>query len=229
MCCCSGLCPVGNYAPTAGLSACVQCSKGTVALTRGLAGCSACPALSEASDNGATCTCSKGTYLATDLTCKTCPDGFSCTEKGQEQRSLQVKAGWYRSSSTSLDAFECSNDACLGGNSTQQCKPYHTGFLCAQCEAGSSIWGSSCTPCNSGESTNWILLAIVISFVYVIALHRMSQSVSGLPKILMFFAQVAILIVGKTVAVRYHCHLPKYHVPALLTLIPFVNAAGSRS
>lgn len=75
------LCPVGTYAGSTGLSACIKCAEGTYGATTGLSGCSGCQKGQYNSLTGVTvCTsCPVGAYSGVDgqSVCTTCASGVS--------------------------------------------------------------------------------------------------------------------------------------------------------
>ena len=81
--------------------------------------------------------CSSHHFETASGECAECATGFDCSSIGSKLSGLTVFPGYYRFSTTSQVAYECTTDNCLGGNTTDDfycCKPGAVGPLCSYCE-----------------------------------------------------------------------------------------------
>ncbi|GMH76479.1 hypothetical protein TrLO_g8185 [Triparma laevis f. longispina] len=140
---------------------CVQCQNGFFKSSYGLEACSSCDkyAVKGAiqTDPPATtnhsCLCSIGEFWLDEpptenpnnlkAQCYPCPEGVDCSTSGSTTRSLNVDAGYWRSSQLSFDVEQCYNSkACQPLNDTKgyandfYCTDGHTGPLCNICQDG---------------------------------------------------------------------------------------------
>jgi hypothetical protein len=68
--------------------------------------------------------------------------------------------------------------------------------LCGDCEPHLTAWGTQCVDCSNSNSALNMLLLLAASSAYVFFIFLTSQSSSPLTKIVMYFAQTSLIILG---------------------------------
>lgn len=66
---------------------------------------------------------------------------------------------------------------------------------CAECTAGASEWNGNCVPCDSVNG-GMVLLLMLLSWLYVLFTHKVSQKPSSLTSVFLYFVQIALVIAG---------------------------------
>lgn len=189
--CCAVLASAQNdtcwpgYGKTA--SGCAMCTPGR--FSKGNTPCQFCPA-------------GKTTVVNASAGCDFCPLGLTC-----DVGLVAVYPGFwvYRHSNNAyLLAYRCQNPSlCVGGPATSPDKartvcangrlPAITNVQCATCDAGLSEWKGECIKCD-GVNYALVSLAFVISWLYILLLHKLAQTPSGLVSVFMYFVQTTQLL-----------------------------------
>ena len=59
----------------------------------------------------------EGEGMDEESTCRACPKGVKCSEKGAMLETLELEQGYYRPEFKSKKVYQCSSQvACVGGN-----------------------------------------------------------------------------------------------------------------
>eukprot|EP00947_MAST-08B_sp_MAST-8B-sp1_P001648 g1648.t1 len=167
---CSGACPAGTFS-IAGLTECLNCSKGWFSSKPGSAVCTNCEAGEDTLGNGAeACVCGGNFYYwpPTRSCAKCLDDEMDCSSAvGLSISSVPIKDGFWRSNTMSNNIKACPvAEACT--NST--CASGHEGPFCMVCSPGYSRWqrGGLCQPCPA--ELGWGIVRSVASLVLVVGL-----------------------------------------------------------
>lgn len=168
-------CPPGYVFDATGsekLQRCVICQKGLFSLSYNSSQCRDCPINAECSGNSITV--AKGYWLYTPS---------NVTEYPELQSEIRVIA--------------CPNSACDGANRCTGSRDPTSPF-CAACLKGLSEWNGSCMECES--STNAFLVVFILYIVGIFVFQHFASQTgsSGVGKILFFFGQTWLLLVGSS-------------------------------
>jgi len=152
--------------------------------------------------------CSPGSYsiVPNGDTCYVCPPLATCV---RSDTILSVN-GFYLVADDNTGAVipvQCSPGVCTGSpisaseNQTgviNSCAPNRDSgaILCSDCVSGYQELNGACVACAQGESTGWAVAVFVLWFVYVLLLHALSSLESESTSILLFFAQIATIILS---------------------------------
>jgi hypothetical protein len=146
-------------------------------------------------------------YNATARTfseCRACPEGAVCPGRS----NMTVSARYYvvcDANTLATETFLCDGGRCAADG---HCSPNRVAAadnpLCGRCMPGYSEWDGTCVAC-PGANGGVILGLLVLAWTCVLALHGLTQrsSANSALRIAMFFWQVALLIVGGTVWLRW--------------------------
>lgn len=163
------------------MSACRICTEGAVANT-----------------DATRCVCGVGTFsveTADGFDCQRCPTGARCDMAGIVWDELETQRGYWREGN-STQFLKCVADFhCPGGTAGLQCDSGRTGPLCGSCLPGYAEWSDECIPCESAHG-GYVVLFLVLSWIFVIVLHFMSQVTTGQMKVLFFFVQTAVIMLS---------------------------------
>ena len=161
--------------------ACAQCQVGFVAASPGARECTQCDAAEGETSNSdhTLCNTCLRNYYFDEAECKPCPAQVVCHE-GSRLEDWQLRAGYWRESSTSEHIFACRFDdaSCPGYDSSAavvDCEPDdhcacgYLGPLCSECDTTSNpiyfqSWtGGGCEQCDDGQShTPSVVLGVVV-------------------------------------------------------------------
>ena len=179
------VCKPGTYQDEKGQQKCTPCPSNTYGPNSGstaLANCEQCeikkPFTSTGPRVGAAnlsdCVCKTNYFEENgEQVCKPCPTGASCPSAGTTVATLVTLSGFWRTSPSSVQFYQCDNpDDCFGGliNSsvTDQCADNNTGILCSLCikDYERDPVTAACYKCSgTGSSTGYAKAAMVGSFV----------------------------------------------------------------
>jgi hypothetical protein len=216
------LCSAGTYAASAGRSTCLYCDTNMFNPSTGKSACSFCdPFKYQPTRKQTTClSCAPSQYMPGALAanysanngnvsrggivngervyCAPCPVGALCSSGHISSASDY----WlYSRPSTGLvESFRCPPGFCMSGSKCAENRPPKTqNIMCGECLPGYYLAGNSCVRCE-GDRANMrlVLLLLFATWLFVCALHVLSQSSSGLTKILIYFVQIAVLFVGSS-------------------------------
>jgi hypothetical protein len=172
-------CTRGNYLQNVnGFSYCQACPDNTYSLSSSQSWCYRCPASDEASCN------SDNVFTTSDrwrlLTPK--PVTFIAAD-GRAFVSPMEQASFYI----------CPAGTC---NSRNKCGPHRLveSPLCGTCEDGYSEWEGQCLACENGVNAGLVVGMLVVFWVFVLVYHLFSESSGGSVRIVIYFAQVLLLI-----------------------------------
>jgi len=195
-------CPRDTYTDTAGTSICDDCETGTASH----AGSTSCALAAE------------GYFLHDKEGFLSCSDnewkGIDCSMRGSTLSNLHLHKGFWRSSSTADQIFECrdgKDGPCRGGNQTESlCRTGSTSYLCSVCEDEWYSYNFKCHPCKFDRGI-FILTAFCFLFVLIGAATIMccygeelekrihyfiSPAVRSRSKILVSFSQIMFTLPG---------------------------------
>ena len=167
-------CRAGMFS-SSGASSCSECPPGRFAANDESLSCEICGEGSEPTDSKDKCVCSVGMYTLNrsrlNPTCEPCPSRVICTDTDQLLQEWQLKPGFWRHSTDTLEIRRCPEyHACLGGqfvNTTDSmCRQGHRGPLCEVCQDG---WAKTsdqlcavCPPEDKGMNLAVTILAPVV-------------------------------------------------------------------
>lgn len=138
----------------------------TIALEFVLRNCSS----NEVELDSACTTCDVGEYIVTagdgQRTCRDCPRGVTCSDRGQVLEELQRKAGWWRATLTSRKLYRCYVDGACPRDTTagdDSCKRGHEGVRCLGCGYNFyKSWNGKCRSCTKRERRITMSLVVVL-------------------------------------------------------------------
>ena len=125
-------------------TACEPCELGKWKSRVGVSSCSRCQdslkesiTLKVGSSQNTSCICPAGTYEDDNGACVKVIGGMSKTVQAMTLASVFLDPGYWRTGPMSKDVRECLvQEACVGGNSTNYCRPGHRGPYCHLCVEG---------------------------------------------------------------------------------------------
>jgi hypothetical protein len=210
-------CDVRTYQPSSGSKSCITCATGLSVngshtscdatqcnpgeAVDELDGCQPC-ASGKASSDGYSCvTCSEGTYNTKEgsSTCYTCASGLSCVTgeavlAAEKWGSVDVTTGKIVTSSCP----KCSSSSSswpptypCGENSNRI--QNLTNLLCGECITDYYEWNGNCINCTPPYG-GYLTLTFLLSWAYVIIIHRLAQAPQGPTTVFFFFVQIAVLM-----------------------------------
>jgi len=114
------------------------------------------------------CFCEAGFIENADGGCVVCPDGFDCAVKGQELRSVPIKADFWRAAPDTMVLYDCAAGFCGGGSDANAtdgvCADGHTAPLCSKCLPGYAVLRAAtvCEPCDARSRASTTVAAILV-------------------------------------------------------------------
>jgi hypothetical protein len=182
-------CPMGTFSDASGSSACTQCDSRMYTSREGSVECLSCGSFHYARRG-----------FNSTIGCEECPPNVDCVSYDKVEA---LTGFWLNTDSHGyLRAVPCGLNRCLGGG---RCAPGRVSPdknpLCGSCMDGFSLWAGSCIDCRStstGVRVALVLLLVAGSLAVVYLFHFLASrpSSSGRLKILLYFLQVSLLIVG---------------------------------
>ena len=140
--------------------------------------------------------------------------GVDCSEEGSSISNLHLRKGFWRTSSSSDQIFECEDGKdgpCRGGNKTDdQCRDGHESYLCSVCEEEWYKYGSECYPCKFDSLIFVVTIVAVLMIAVGTALviccygeeleqrihYFISPAVRSRSKIIVSFSQIMFTLPG---------------------------------
>lgn len=145
--------------------------------------------------------CPVGSFLAPrqdgGTQCVNCHSSMICRKPGNELATLELKAGYFRTTHTSREIYNCRHKAaCPEGDAVgtpQSCRVGHRGLLCAACDSGYFMnINARCTTCSSSIKRagfgvySLLVFSLLLYLIWLftsnqaaIMLHRMSDANNG--------------------------------------------------